>query len=104
VHDESNFHSNDYQNNHYWLKAGKQVLKKKGRGRLIMVSAFLCERYGLLALTEEMIAENEKLAAELRLKFTDSTTVIYPDGKPTGNAYWNMAQMIEQVNLHLYAA
>jgi hypothetical protein len=103
VHDESSFHSNDYQNNHYWLKAGEQVLKKKGRGRLIMVSAFLCERYGLLALTEEMIAENEKLAAELRLKFTDSTTVIYPDGKPTGDAYWNMAQMIEQVNLHLCA-
>lgn len=65
VHDESSFHSNDYQNNHYWLKANKQVLKKKGCGHLIMVSAFLCERYGLLALTDEMIAEDEKLAAEL---------------------------------------
>jgi hypothetical protein len=43
VHDEASFHSNDYQNNHYWLKAGEQILKKKGRGRLIMVSAFLCE-------------------------------------------------------------
>jgi hypothetical protein len=96
-HDESTIHSNDYENNHYWLKPGEQVLKKKGRGRLIMISGFLCERYGLLALTDEMIAENEKLAAELRLAITDSTTVIYPDNKPGGDAYWNMEQMIAQV-------
>jgi hypothetical protein len=41
------------------------------------MSAFLCEHYGLLALTEEMIAENEKMAAELQLAITDSTTIIY---------------------------
>jgi hypothetical protein len=98
VHDEASFHSNDYQNAHYWLKPGEQVLKKKGRGRLIMVSAFLCERYGLLALTNEMIAENQKLAAELRLSITDSTKVIYPDSKAGGDAYWNMEQMIAQVH------
>lgn len=102
VHDETSLHSNDYQNNHYWLKAGEQVLKKKGRGRLIMVSAFLCERYGLLALTDEMIAENEKLVAELRLAITDSTTVIYPDNKASGDDYWNMEQMIKQVSPFLY--
>ncbi|KAJ6533251.1 hypothetical protein B0H19DRAFT_1081407 [Mycena capillaripes] len=84
------FHSNDYQNNQYWLKPGEQVLKKKGCGRLIMVSAFLCKRYGLLALTPEMIAENEKMAAELRLAITDSTTVIYPDNKASGDDYWNI--------------
>jgi hypothetical protein len=44
--DESTLHSNDYQNNHYWLKAGEQVLKKKGCGRLIMISGFICKRYG----------------------------------------------------------
>ncbi|KAJ6522623.1 hypothetical protein B0H10DRAFT_2249903 [Mycena sp. CBHHK59/15] len=96
-HDESTLHSNDYQNNHYWLKEGEQVLKKKGRGRLIMVSGFLCEHFGLLALPEDMVAENEKLAAELRLAVTDSTTVIYPDNKPGGDAYWNMEQMIAQL-------
>ncbi|KAJ6600836.1 hypothetical protein B0H10DRAFT_2230734 [Mycena sp. CBHHK59/15] len=74
VHDESTVHSNDYKNNHYWLKPGEQVLKKK----------------------DEMVAENEKLAAELRLAFTSSTTVIYPDNKPGGDAYWNMEQMIAQ--------
>jgi hypothetical protein len=98
VHDEASFHSNDYDNNHYWLNPGEQVLKKKGRGRLIMVSAFLCERYDLLALTNDMITENEKMAAELRLEITDSTTVIYPDNKPGGDAYWNMEQMINQVH------
>ncbi|KAJ7145025.1 hypothetical protein C8R46DRAFT_1232362 [Mycena filopes] len=97
VHDEASFHSNDYQNNQYWLKPGEQVLKKKGRGRLIMVSAFLCERYGLLALTDEMKAENEKIAADLRLAITNSTKVIYPDNKASGDAYWNMLQMIEQL-------
>ncbi|KAJ7690180.1 hypothetical protein B0H17DRAFT_1201760 [Mycena rosella] len=97
VHDESTLHSNDYQNNHYWLKEGEQVLKKKERGRLIMVSGFLCERYGLLALPDDMVAENEKLTAELRLAFTDSTTVIYPDNKAGGNTYWNMEQMIAQL-------
>jgi hypothetical protein len=63
-----------------------------------MISAFLCERYGLLDLTDEMVAENEKLIAELRLAFTRSTTAIYPDNKPGGDAYWNMEQMIVQVS------
>ncbi|KAJ7128547.1 hypothetical protein C8R44DRAFT_732881 [Mycena epipterygia] len=104
VHDEASFHSNDYQNNQYWLKPGEQVLKKKGRGRLIMVSAFLCERYGLLALTPEMIVENEKMAIELRLAITDSTTVIYPDNKTSGDDYWNMKQMIEQLIIAILIA
>ncbi|KAJ7325750.1 hypothetical protein DFH08DRAFT_816827 [Mycena albidolilacea] len=97
VHDEATVHSNDYDGNHYWLKEGEQVLKKKGRGRLIMISAFLCEHYGLLTLTDDMVAENEKMAAELRLAITDSTTVIYPDNKAGGDAYWNLQQMIEQL-------
>lgn len=97
VHDESTLHSNEYQNNHYWLQANEQVLKKKGRGRLIMISAFLCERFGLLDLTDEMLAENEALVAELRLAFTKSTTVIYPDNKLGGDAYWNMEQMVVRV-------
>jgi hypothetical protein len=102
VHDESTIHLNDYENNHYWLKPGEQILKKKGRGRLIMISGFLCERYGLLALTDKMIAENNKLATELRLAIADSITVIYPDNKPGGDAYWNMQQMIAQVSCILF--
>ncbi|KAJ7489777.1 hypothetical protein B0H11DRAFT_1720118 [Mycena galericulata] len=44
-----------------------------------------------------MVAENEALIAELRLAFTKSTTVIYPDNKPGGDAFWNMEQMIAQL-------
>jgi hypothetical protein len=48
-----------------------------------------------------LIAENEKLVGELRLALTDSTTVIYPDNKAGGDAYWNMEKMITQVrNYH----
>ncbi|KAJ6477742.1 hypothetical protein C8R45DRAFT_934397 [Mycena sanguinolenta] len=54
-------------------------------------------RYGLLDLTEGMVAENEKMAADLRLKSTHSTTIIYPNGKPGGDSDWNMVQMIEQL-------
>ncbi|KAJ7788804.1 hypothetical protein B0H14DRAFT_3503735 [Mycena olivaceomarginata] len=97
VHDESTPLSNEYQNNHYWLQANEQVLKKKGCRRLIMISAFLCEHFGLLDLTNEMVAENEALVAELRLAFTKSTTVVYPDNKPGGEAYWNMEQMVVQM-------
>ncbi|KAJ7107219.1 hypothetical protein C8R43DRAFT_1091981 [Mycena crocata] len=112
VHDESTVHSNDYQNNHYWIKAGEQVLKKKGCGRLIMISGFLCERYGLLALTDELIAENKKLAADLRLAITDSTTVMHPDNKPVSyienvkgwDSYWNMEQMIAQLVITILIA
>ncbi|KAJ7498082.1 hypothetical protein B0H11DRAFT_1856638 [Mycena galericulata] len=37
------------------------------------------------------------MATELRLVITDSTTVIYPDNKASGDDYWNMKQMIEQL-------
>ncbi|KAJ7624166.1 hypothetical protein B0H17DRAFT_1340407, partial [Mycena rosella] len=79
VHDESTIHSNDYQNNHYWLQPNEQVATASS------------------TLPEEMVAANEALVAELRLAFTKSTTVIYPDNKPGGDAYWNMEQMIAQL-------
>lgn len=41
-HNESSFHANDHQSA-YWLKTGQQVLKKKERGCVIMVSDFLVE-------------------------------------------------------------
>lgn len=47
-HDESSFHANDHQSA-YWLKTGQQVLKKKERGRVIMVSDFLVEETGVQA-------------------------------------------------------
>ncbi|KAJ7444970.1 hypothetical protein B0H11DRAFT_2203490 [Mycena galericulata] len=52
----------------------------------------------------EMIGENEKMATELRLAITDSTTVIYPDNKASGDDYWNMQQMIEQLIIAILIA
>ncbi|KAJ7743804.1 hypothetical protein B0H16DRAFT_1727517 [Mycena metata] len=51
-----------------------------------------------------MIAENEKLVAELRLAITDLTTVIYPDNKASGDDYWNMEQMIKQLAITILIA
>ena len=63
-HDESAFHANEFNGN-FWLAPDQQVLKKKERGRLIMVSGFICQRYGNLALTDEMkarlVLENDEV-------------------------------------------
>ncbi|KAJ8462477.1 hypothetical protein ONZ51_g10884 [Trametes cubensis] len=96
VHDESGFHANDYKAD-YWLKGSEQVLKKKDKGRLIMVSGFLCQRYGNVALTEQLLAENSALPEGERLKVTDSRVTIYPSSRKSGDDYWNMEQMIEQL-------
>ena len=51
-HDKSGFHANDHKWD-YYLKGGEQVLWKKERGRLLMVSDFVCQvsRYGFLRET-----------------------------------------------------
>jgi hypothetical protein len=102
--DESTFHANDFQNVSFYLKPGEVVLKKKERGRLIMVSGYICERFGNLALTDEMIADNLKLPSNNRLNVVDSRTIIYPTSKESGDDYWNMDQMIIQVYLFTASA
>jgi hypothetical protein len=95
--DESSFHTNDSQNVNYWLKSGEQVLKKKDWGRLMMVSGYICEKYGNVALTDKMVEENAKLPEQEQLAVTDSRVIIYPSSKPGNNAYWNSEQMVVQV-------
>ena len=51
-HDESTFHSNEDQG-WMWGEKGKQPIKPKGQGKGIMVSDFVDEFNGLLALTDE---------------------------------------------------
>jgi hypothetical protein len=98
-HDESAFHANDYKQD-YYLKEGEQVLKKKEKGRLIMVSRFITPRYGVLRLTEEMEAANKLLPDQERLTVTDSSIMIFPTSKATGDSYWDAEQMEEQVHKH----
>jgi hypothetical protein len=47
-HDESCFSANDGINC-FWLEDGEKVLKKKGNGKSLMVSGFLCQCHGLFS-------------------------------------------------------
>jgi hypothetical protein len=77
-----------------WLKADQQPLKKKGNGRGIHISDWICERSGQLALNEEQIAAQAALPEEQRLKVTDARKIIYL-GK-NHDAWWNLDQLMEQ--------
>jgi hypothetical protein len=61
-----------------------------------MISGFLCERYGLLDLTEELIAENEKLIGELRLC---QIYLIKPTGVTTVKDILEYSQHVEQTGV-----
>ena len=50
-HDESTFNVNDHQNMKWGIK-GEEVMKKKSRGAGIMVSDFIDNHNGFLALTD----------------------------------------------------
>ena len=63
-----------------------------------MVSGYICERYGNVALTPEMVEINGKLLDADQLWVTDSCIVIYPSSKPGSDDYWNTEQMIMQVS------
>jgi hypothetical protein len=102
--DEAVYHSNDFQNVSFWLKSGEHVLKKKGQGQLIMVSAFVCKQYGNLALPEDLVEANARLPSSEHLEFTDSHTIIYPTSKKGGDDYWNAKQMLHQVRTHICAS
>jgi len=97
VHDESMTNDNDYQRD-FWLKADEHVLKKKTRGCLQMMSGYICQRYGNLALTDELVNENAKLPEVWCLAVMDSHVTICPSGRQGGDDYWNMDQMIAQVS------
>jgi len=89
-HDESTFHANDHPMD-YWLWPGEVVLKKKEHGQLIMTSGFICQKYGNIALPEEMVAENALLPDGKQLEHTDSHITIYLSLKQGSNDYRNGA-------------
>ncbi|RDX46401.1 hypothetical protein OH76DRAFT_1457190 [Lentinus brumalis] len=80
------------------IESNEQVLKKKEKGRLIMVSGFICQCYSNLALTESMLQENAKLPENERLMVMDLRVTICPtSATKSGDNYWNMDQMIAQL-------
>ncbi|TDL14382.1 hypothetical protein BD410DRAFT_817185 [Rickenella mellea] len=94
THDESIFHTNDLRRR-VWLETGQQPLRKKGNGRAIHVSDFLCEPTGRLKLSEAQIAEQLKLAPESRLAVTDARKIIFP-GK-NHDKWWDLPQLMTQL-------
>jgi len=77
VHDETIFRSYDGKK-FYWCEEGKQKLKKKGEGKAIMVSTFLCECHGILQDTVE------------------SATVIFTPGK-NDEGYWTNENLVDNI-------
>lgn len=82
-HDESTFHANEEVRS-VWLWEGEQPLCKKGRGRLIHVSAFINPENSHLILLDEK-------GDVVR----DSTKIIYPGSG--GDAWWDCEQLLKQM-------
>ena len=87
THDESCFSSNDGRKT-IWMDKDRNVLRPKGDGRSIMVSAFLCECHGLLQLTPELAQKHPDIPKE-------SYVVIKP-GK-NGDGYWKNSDLVLQL-------
>ena len=66
-HDESIFHSNDDQNLKWGVK-GENIMKGKSKGAGIMVSDFIYENNGFLALSETEYEEAKKSNPSLTLE------------------------------------
>lgn len=96
-HDECATHSNEYPRN-FWLKDSEQVLKKKGQGRLIMVSDFITPATPTcrLELSKEQVESNMQRPKQEQVP-EKARWLIYPGTKEGDDDYWNMEQMIEQV-------
>ena len=90
-HDESTFHSNDAQG-WLWAEEGKQPIRPKGQGRGLMVSDFIDEHSGYLALSdqeyEDARANHSGLwkSARFLLKYGSSS-----------EGYWNNEKFLTQV-------
>jgi hypothetical protein len=90
THDESLFHANDGRTSG-WGPEDEQPIRKKGQGRAIHVSEFLCETIGRLKLSDEQQeAVDENFPTEAR-------TIIHPGKNFDG--FWNVEQLLKQVKI-----
>jgi hypothetical protein len=86
THDESIFHTHEYPGS-MLCAPNQQPLRKKGNGRAVHVSGFMCEARNL-SLTESELKDMKKLPREQQLEVTDSRKIIYP-GKGH-DAWWDL--------------
>jgi hypothetical protein len=97
VQDESIFHTNEYRRR-VWLTTDQQPIKRKGHGRAIHVSDFICETIGRLSLSEEQIEVQLGLSEdseETRLETFEARKITYP-GKGH-DAWWDLPQLVQQL-------
>lgn len=87
THDESCFSSYD-GSRWIWKPIGEQPLRKKGQGRSIHVSDFLCDVSGRLCLTDEEQTQNPNLPAE--------ACVMITPGK-NNDGWWTGEDLVKQV-------
>jgi hypothetical protein len=85
THDESTFNAND-DNAYSWKKKGTQPLKKKGRGKGLMVSEFLSASCGRLSYLDPETGERE-YAMEI-IKYGSAAS---------DEGWWNSECMLAQV-------
>ena len=89
THDESCFHAND-GGTYGWAPKGEQPLRKKGPGMGIMVSEFLLDTVGRLAISKETYQAIDNPL------FPREACEIFEYGH--NNGYWTSEHMIKQVN------
>ena len=94
--DESVFHTNKYRQC-AWLMHSQQPIQKKGGGRAIHVSDFICETIRQIKLCEEQIQDQLMLPPELHLPAFEAWKIIYP-GKAF-DPWWDLKQLIKQVRI-----
>ena len=97
-HDESIFHVNDMKRQ-MWLLQGQQPLRKKGNGRSIHVSDFICKPIGRLRLVDEALTRHEAFPLDSPhcLPTTNAQKIIYP-GK-NHDKWWDVSQLMEQLKV-----
>jgi hypothetical protein len=88
THDESAFQAND-DLNYGWAPEGEQPLRKKSRGRGLMVSEFLTDTVGRLAIPEDLY---KRLAPECEREAME----VFEYGK-NNDGYWTGENVINQV-------
>ena len=97
THDESFFEAHDGKR-FVWLESEKNLLRPKGSGRTLMVSQFLCQFHGAMAITvtEKLLEKFPNLSGVPGDKI-ESLRIIKPGKNADG--YWTNKDLIEQVRV-----
>ncbi|CAB4394951.1 unnamed protein product [Rhizophagus irregularis] len=93
THDETTFHSSMSEmcaRNSGWAPDNEQPLQKKGQGRAIYISDFICETIGRLQLSEE-----QKLS-EIGNKIPHEARITMNPGK-NNDGWWTVEKLVEQI-------